>query len=138
MLFERQNAIEYWSTSDMGGKFPGRFAVIVGAGVSMSAPMNLPSGLALMRAALRHLLSESAFEEIFSVFEQCAPIFGRAIPRLEHVLDKTCNKLSHEKISRAGTQRKYFPNGRRYSFASTQPFTPVSAAGRLAGSVPPA
>lgn len=106
MFFDETDEVERWWNTGKNKKFPGKCAIVVGAGISMDAPTGLPNGVALTQAVLKHMLSEDAAKEILSVFEQCAPILVRAIPRLEHVLDKTCNSLEGEEILRAGNPRE--------------------------------
>jgi len=96
---------ESWWFGGAEGPFPGKAALFVGAGISIQAPTGLPNGADLTRALVRHLLDESAADELLSVFEECAPVLGRSIPRLEHVLEQTCSPIDHEGFSRPGNPR---------------------------------
>ena len=97
--------VERWWSGSAEGPFPGSAALFVGAGISIPAPTSLPNGADLTRALIRHLLDESAADELLSVFEECAPVLGRSLPRLEHVLERTCTPIGHEGFSRAGNPR---------------------------------
>lgn len=100
-----QPPVEGWWFTSAEGPFPGKTALFVGAGISISAPTSLPNGSDLTRALIRHLLDKSAADELLSVFEDCAPVLGRSIPRLEHVLERTCSPIDHEGFSRPGNPR---------------------------------
>ncbi|MFJ9535140.1 SIR2 family protein [Herbaspirillum sp. NPDC101396] len=91
-----------WWTQEQPSLFPGKCALVVGAGISMDAPTSLPDGVSLTSAILNHLLDETAASEIQAVFIECQSVIGKTIPRLEHVLDKTCNPLPDEDFGRAG------------------------------------
>lgn len=86
----------WWFNSDKKSPFPGKIALVVGAGISIDGPTCLPSGKNLTEALLNHLLDGRAAEEIRSVFKSCAPVIGRDVPRLEHILDTACNKAGGE------------------------------------------
>jgi hypothetical protein len=96
---------ERWWFGGAEGAFPGTAAIFVGAGISISAPTSLPNGADLTRALIRHLLDDSAADELLSVFQECAPVLGRSLPRLEHVLERTCSPIDHEGFSRPGNPR---------------------------------
>jgi len=90
------NPIEQWWWEEHPNvAFPGRFTLIFGAGISMAAPTNLPSGVELTKALMAHLLDQRAYEEILQTYKACESMIGRSVPRLEHVLDIACN---HEAI----------------------------------------
>jgi len=97
--------VERWWSGSAEGPFPGTAALFVGAGISIPAPTSLPNGADLTRALIRHLLDESAADELLSVFDECAPVLGRSLPRLEHVLERTCSPIDHEGFSRPGNPR---------------------------------
>ncbi|WP_156117379.1 SIR2 family protein [Collimonas arenae] len=102
MIIEELNSVEHWWSHSRGtDKFPGTSALWVGAGISIEAPTCLPNGAVLTEALIRHLLPDSTASEILAVFEQCEPVLRRSLPRLEHVLDRTCNVSAIEDFSRA-------------------------------------
>ena len=102
---DASKSMEGWWASESLENCPGSSALLVGAGISIQAPTCLPNGIALTEALLDHLLSDDAAAEIKAVFAQCAPLIGRALPRLEHVLGQACNPLPHEAFSRPNNPR---------------------------------
>ncbi len=78
---------------------PGKVVLMVGAGISIESPTQLPGGYALTEALLDHLLDSRAASEIKTVFSQCEQWMGRSLPRLEHVLDKAFEPSTVEALS---------------------------------------
>ncbi|AMP39258.1 SIR2 family protein [Ralstonia solanacearum] len=60
----------------------------------MDGPTGLPSGIALTKALMAHLLEHRANDEIRKTYEACKSIVGRTVPRLEHILDIVCNETA--------------------------------------------
>lgn len=85
---------------------PGKVVLMVGAGVSIAPPTQLPGGYALTEALLDHLLDSRAASEIKTVFSQCEQWMGRGLPRLEHVLDKAFEPSAVEGVERSGAARE--------------------------------
>ena len=71
----------------------------------MDFPTCLPDGSNLTVSVLEHFLEIDAATEIISVFQQCQSLLGKSLPRLEHVLDKTCNPMQGEQFQRAGNPK---------------------------------
>ncbi|HUX62210.1 SIR2 family protein [Sulfuricella sp.] len=105
MAYTNNPVENWWFHSDKKSPFPGKIALIVGAGISIDAPTCLPSGKDLTKALLNHLLDGRAAEEILSVFQGCAPVIGRDMPRLEHILDTVCNRAGTETATSATNPR---------------------------------
>lgn len=85
---------------------PGKVVLMVGAGISIESPTQLPGGYALTEALLDHLLDSRAASEIKTVFSQCEQWMGRSLPRLEHVLDKAFEPSTVEGVERSGAARE--------------------------------
>ncbi|REF26413.1 NAD-dependent SIR2 family protein deacetylase [Xenorhabdus cabanillasii] len=85
---------------------PGKVVLMVGAGISIESPTQLPGGCDLTEALLDHLLDNSAASEIKTVFSQCEQWMGRSLPRLEHVLDKAFEPSTIEGVERSGAARE--------------------------------
>lgn len=83
---------QWWRQERFEVAFPGRLTLVFGAGISMDAPTNLPSGVRLTKALMDHLLDHRACEEILEIFRKCETTTGHSVPRLEHVLDIACNR----------------------------------------------
>lgn len=105
MFYEKSDAVERWWSGGRQGKIPGPSALFVGAGISIESSTGLPNGAELTRALVHHLLCDDAADEVLSAFLECAPVLGRSLPRLEHVLEKTCNPIDYEGFSRPGNPR---------------------------------
>lgn len=107
MLIDSDDPVsEWWKSPSKEGAFPGKMALVVGAGVSYDAPTNLPLGIGLTHTLLHHLLDERAAREILGTFEAAAPVIGRKVPRLEHVFDVVCNRAICEVVSEAKNPRE--------------------------------
>lgn len=85
---------------------PGKVVLMVGAGISIASPTQLPGEHDLTEALLDHLLDNKATSEIKKVFSQCEQWMGRSLPRLEHVLDKAFEPLTIEGVERSGSARE--------------------------------
>ncbi|WP_054633288.1 SIR2 family protein [Pantoea stewartii] len=85
---------------------PGKVVLMVGAGISIESPTQLPGGYDLTEALLDHLLDNNAASEIKKVFSQCEQWMGRPLPRLEHVLDKAFEPSTIEGVERSGSARE--------------------------------
>lgn len=85
---------------------PGKVVLMVGAGISIESPTQLPGGYDLTEALLDHLLDNKAASEIKTVFSQCNQWMGRSLPRLEHVLDKAFEPSTIEGAERSGSARE--------------------------------
>jgi len=85
---------------------PGKVVLMVGAGISIESPTQLPGGYKLTEALLDHLLDHNAASEIKTLFSQCEQWMGRSLPRLEHVLDKAFEPSTIEGVERNGSARE--------------------------------
>ncbi len=91
MLWNCKTDIDHWWHNDDRGTVPGNVVPLFGAGISVDLPTGLPPGEVLVEKLVRHLMHADAADELLSILQKHAPVIGRRVPRLEHLISVSAN-----------------------------------------------